>query len=256
MKLERRRPELRAAISEILDSNDIDTAWGKFCDALEDYGFDKILYGGTRIPTRGIIGDVKDALILYRGSQDYADAYLGEELYLHSPTYEWAENNTGFASWPDAMAQFTGMPTPQLMRIAQLNAEVGALSGFVGSLKGVVPGMRGVIGISPAGAVQQREADEMWARDGKDIEMLSQLVHVRIASLPQTGQRRPLTSRQREALQWCAQGKTMQDVATIMGLSIGTVEKHLRMARDSLDAQTTAHAVQKATSLNLLVADG
>ena len=77
-------------------------------------------------------------------------------------------------------------------------------------------------------------------------------MHVRIASLPQTGQRRPLTSRQREALQWSAQGKTMQDIATIMNLSVGTIEKHLRMARDSLDAQTTAHAVQKATSLNLL----
>ena len=48
------------------------------------------------------------------------------------------------------------------------------------------------------------------------------------------------------------QGKTMQDIATIMGLSVGTIEKHLRMARDALDAKTTAHAVQKAMSLNLL----
>lgn len=48
----------------------------------------------------------------------------------------------------------------------------------------------------------------------------------------------------------------MRDVATIMDLSLGTIEKHLRMARDSLDAQTTAHAVQKATSLNLLTMAG
>ncbi len=77
-------------------------------------------------------------------------------------------------------------------------------------------------------------------------------MYLRIASLPQTGLRRPLTSRQREVLQWCSRGKTMQDVAAIMGLSVGTIEKHLRMARDALDVETTVHAVQKATSLNLL----
>ena len=252
MKQERRRPELREAISQILDADTIDRAWTRFCDALEGYGFDKILYGGTRIPTKGIIGNVADALILHRGPQEYADIYLGEELYLYSPTYDWAEHNTGFASWAEAAAQFKGQPTPQQLRIMQLNIQFGAISGYVGSLKGVVPGMRGVIGISPAGGADQAEADRMWAQDGADIALLSQLVHVRIASLPQTGQRRPLTSRQREALQWSAQGKTMQDIATIMNLSVGTIEKHLRMARDSLDAQTTAHAVQKATSLNLL----
>lgn len=256
MKVDRRRPELRSAISEILDADSIDLAWTRFCDALETYGFDKILYGGTRIPTKGIIGNVADALILHRGPQEYADIYLGEELYLHSPTYEWAEHNTGFVSWPEAAAQYGGTLTPQQMRILQLNMQFGAISGYVGSLKGVVPGMRGVIGLSPSDGADQARADEMWALDGKDIEMLCQLMHVRIASLPQTGQRRPLTSRQREALQWCAQGKTMQDIATIMNLSIGTIEKHLRMARDSLDAQTTAHAVQKATSLNLLTDDG
>jgi LuxR family transcriptional regulator, quorum-sensing system regulator SdiA len=134
----------------------------------------------------------------------------------------------------------------------ELNAEFNVHAGFVGSLKGVVPGMGGVIGLSPIQNLQQNEANELWAQVGEDIELLSKLMHLRISSLPQNGQRRPLTTRQREALQWYSRGKTMQDIAAIMGVSIATVEKHLRMVREALDAQTTAHAVQKATALNLL----
>jgi LuxR family transcriptional regulator len=47
-----------------------------------------------------------------------------------------------------------------------------------------------------------------------------------------------------------ADGKTIQDTATIMGLNPATIEKHLRLARDSLDVDTTAQAILKASSQN------
>lgn len=37
--------------------------------------------------------------------------------------------------------------------------------------------------------------------------------------------------------------KTAQDIASLMGLSAATVEKHLRLAREALDVETTAQAV-------------
>lgn len=251
-------PTQRRALSQMLaaivHANTIPAVWETFADALLEYGFDKLLYGGARFPTRGFLGDPEEALILYRGSQEYADTYLGERLYLHSPTYEWAATNNGFASWPQAILQVGKMPSPEQMRIMQLNASVGAVAGYVGSLVGVVPGMNGVIGLSPREGFDQAQTDALWEHVGKDIETLCNLMHLRVSSLPQTGQRRPLTTRQREALEWYSLGKTTQDIATIMELSPGTVEKHLKMARDALDAQTTAHAVKKATLLNLLQA--
>lgn len=250
-------PNVRApttTVAEIIASPSISEVWTVFADAVTAFGFENILYGATRFPERGIIGDLRDALILHRGPRDYADIYLGEELYLHSPTYDWAEHNRGFVSWPEAIRQYGRAPTPQQMRIAQLNAQFGFTAGFVGSLNHVVPGMKGVIGLSPAGGMSQGEADNLWSHVGGEIATLCNLMHLRVGTLPHTGLRRPLTSRQREALEWYSQGKTTLDIATIMGLSIATVEKHLRMARDSLDAQTTAHAVKKAASLNLLTA--
>lgn len=244
---------LRGTINALIGAKDVLGAWNICADALEQRGMVNAVYGATRVPTWGIIGDGKDALVLYRGPQDYADIYLGEELYRHSPTYEWAETNAGYASWAEAVEQSKIVPTNEQMRIMQLNVEHGCLAGYVGGLNHLVPGMRGVVGVSPGRNLTRAQTDALWEKVGPDIEMLCNLMHLRFASLPQISQRRPLTSRQREALTWCAQGKTMQDVATIMELSVATVEKHLRLAREALDTQTTAHAVQKATSLNLLV---
>jgi LuxR family transcriptional regulator, quorum-sensing system regulator SdiA len=245
-------PDVTETVSAILAALDVTTAWEAYRTAVARTGFDHIIYGGTRLPTTGILGDLRDALILHHGPTAYLDIYLGEELYLHSPTYAWAEHNSGFVSWSEALAAVPPKPTPQMLRIAQLNAQFDVFAGYVGSLNDVVPGMRGVIGLSPGNGMHRPEVDALWKVHGRQIEMLSRLIQLRIASLPQAGQRRPLTNRQREALVWSSRGKTMQDVATIMGLSIATVEKHLRMAREALDAQTTAHAVQKAVLLNLL----
>ena len=51
-------------------------------------------------------------------------------------------------------------------------------------------------------------------------------------------------------LEWVGDGKTVQDTAVIMGLTPPTVEKHLRLARQALNVETTAQAVLKAAFQN------
>ena len=45
-------------------------------------------------------------------------------------------------------------------------------------------------------------------------------------------------------------GKTTQDIAIIMGLTPATIEKHLRLAREVLEVETTAQAVLMASFRN------
>ncbi len=71
-----------------------------------------------------------------------------------------------------------------------------------------------------------------------------------MTNLPLSTARKSLTNRQREALEWVGDGKTTQDIATIMGLTPATIEKHLRLAREALDVETTAQAVLKASFQN------
>lgn len=61
-----------------------------------------------------------------------------------------------------------------------------------------------------------------------------------------------LSSREREALQWVAAGKSQQDIGDILSISSRTVEVHLRSAREKLGALTTAQAVGRAIGLRLI----
>ena len=92
--------------------------------------------------------------------------------------------------------------------------------------------------------------DAAWIEHGDDIIVLNTITHLRILSLPYTAPARALTKRQREVLGWVSDGKTMQDIALLLGLTAATVEKHLRLARESLSVETTAQAVVKAAFQN------
>ena len=95
--------------------------------------------------------------------------------------------------------------------------------------------------------MRQHEVDAIWDAHGRELMVINTLTHLRISAMPFASSRRPLTPRQREVLEWVADGKTSADIATIMGLTVATVEKHLRLAREALDVDTTAQAVLKAS---------
>jgi LuxR family transcriptional regulator len=78
---------------------------------------------------------------------------------------------------------------------------------------------------------------------------MNNVVHLKLLTLPYSGTR-PLTRRQRQVLEWVGDGKTTQDIAVLIGLTAATVEKHLRLAREALDVDTTAQAVLKAAFQN------
>lgn len=97
----------------------------------------------------------------------------------------------------------------------------------------------------------QVDFDKIWAEKGDEIQLISNVAHLKIMSLPHlttSGER--LTKRQREASEWVSDGKTMQDIATLMGLTQATVKKNLRVARKILCVETTAQAVIRAAFQN------
>lgn len=66
----------------------------------------------------------------------------------------------------------------------------------------------------------------------------------RAARTPGSERAQPrLTAREREVLRWVAVGKTVDEVADILGLSAHTVTEHLRKSRVKLAATNTLHAV-------------
>lgn len=62
----------------------------------------------------------------------------------------------------------------------------------------------------------------------------------------------PLSAREREILQWVAEGKSQQDIGDILSISHRTVEVHLRSARTKLGAFSTSQAIGRAVGFGIV----
>ncbi len=152
--------------------------------------------------------------------------------------------------WQALLKQYLqGRPTLRRAFVL-IDMRHGVKAGYTIGFRDISVRAKGGIGLSVAPDVTQDQADEIWAEYGDDIVVINNVTHLRITAMPYASSRRALTPRQRETLEWVGEGKTTQDIATIMGLTPATVEKHLRLAREALDVDTTAQAVLKASFQN------
>ncbi len=60
-------------------------------------------------------------------------------------------------------------------------------------------------------------------------------------SRPSAQARRRVSRRERETLQWAAEGKTDVEIGMVMGITAAGVDYHLRSARAKLDTVNRAH---------------
>ena len=227
-------------------------AWKVLGDAMAGYGFENLLYGAHRKQSGTSLQKGIDlAVVLAKGDQAYLDEYFGNEYYKDSYSVLWSTQNTGSITW-DVFARERAMagPTKRELELIHLNERFGVNSGVLISFKGIVHSHEGLIGLCASPGMSQNDVNALWRSKGTEITTINQLFHLRVCTLPHDGQCRPLTSRQREVLRWYADGKSARDIGEIVGLSTVTVEKHFRLAREALNATTTAAAVQKALSLN------
>jgi DNA-binding CsgD family transcriptional regulator len=133
--------------------------------------------------------------------------------------------------------------------------ELGAArtrAGYTISFPVGVPRSKGAMGLGAFEGVSQSELDAHWARYAPRINAIANMGHCHLSQLPLDIPGMCLTGRQREILEWVADGKTLQDVCVLTGLSLSTVEKYLRRARDELGVETTAQAVAKVSFFNQL----
>lgn len=180
---------------------------------------------------------------------EYMREFVDKGLYNHAPMVRWARENVGACSWR-WMEENLDSFSPSELRVVEFNRRMGVTAGYSISFRETSARTKGGIALTAPKGVSQSEVDAVWDEFGREILVMNQVAHLAMMSLPQGTSRRTLTARQREALQWVGDGKTTQDIALLMGLTTATVEKHLKLAREALDAETTAQAVLKAAIIN------
>ncbi len=225
----------------------VEEVWQMFCAEMDRFGFDRLIYGYNRFCTEHNVGPWKDALILSNIDRSYLKKFIEEEYYLHAPLSKWAMHNTGARPWA---VENSDPDDPLQARVLALNKAYGLLAGYSISFATPAPRARAIVSMCARPGLTQPEVNALWERDGLLISVIANMTHLKIISLPHMNERARLTPRQQEVLNWVADGKTCQDIAAIMGVSMGTVEKHLRLVREKLDVETTPQAVLKASFWN------
>jgi LuxR family transcriptional regulator len=240
-----------AALNRLLEATTMEALWDIHTRMMAEYGFDRLLYGCTQFRTAHSLGNPEDFIVLTNHAPDYAEAFVNEGLYFHAPMVRWSLANDGAGSWSVLDARFEADDfTPRERAVIAFNRHHGVIAGYSISFRSLRPQMKAAIALTAQAGMTQAEVDARWRRDGETILALNNVVHRCILSLPYDSPRRPLTDRQREVLGWVGDGKTVQDIALLMGLTPATVEKHLRLARRALSVETTAQAILKVAFQN------
>lgn len=230
----------------------IDEAWAAATSWFAGMGFGRLNYGLTRFRTEKSIGDPEDALFLSTSEPEYTQLFVRDGFYKRTPIYRWLQKNTGTTTWRWVHDDFAaGRLPPSEAETVRVNASFGIVAGVAISFP-ATQRTKGVLGLTADPGIDHDAVDNILTRHGPSIEAVAHMLHLRIISLPANYVRRSLTPRQREVLEWVADGKTSQDVAILMSISPAMVEKHLRLAREALNVETTAQAVAKGTLLNLV----
>jgi len=227
-----------------------DELWTLHVDQMATYGFDRLLYGFTRYHTATSLGDPQDMIVLTNHSREYMETFMRDNHYFHGPMVRWALENSGACSWRwmEEMSR-SDMLTEGEKKAIGFNRAMGVTAGYTVSFRSVSDRNKGAIALTAKVGMSQDEVEDVWKEHGEEITVLNNVLHLKLLTLPYSGSR-ALTKRQREVLQWVGDGKTTQDIAILLELTPATVEKHLRLAREALDVETTAQAVLKAAFYN------
>ena len=245
--------DVLALLGRIATASSVHAIWDLAVSHLQPLGFSRLNYGFTKFRYDRSIGDPDDVLFLTTGSAEYAQRYFRGGLYARTPVYRWVTKNVGHCTWRWVQDAYNaGTLAPDEMDAIKLNQSIGVVAGISISFPETSSRSKGALGMIADVGLSHDDVDRIWAAHGEEIMAVANMMHLKISQLPMPTRRRPLTLRQREALEWVADGKTAQDIAILMGVSPAMIEKHLRLARDALDVETTAQAVAKGAMLNMI----
>jgi LuxR family transcriptional regulator, quorum-sensing system regulator SinR len=212
---------------------------------LDTYGVDHIVYHSPCLPGRSNLDPYLD--------RTYSDAWIArylEQGYLHiDPVVSRGQRTVLPIDW--SQLEMTDRKVIKLFGEAK---EFGiGPHGLTIPLRGPSDQLWALF------TVAVNTSDRAWQSQRKllikDLILLGHYYHQRVFDIEGGAVALAtdrITPRELEVLSWTAEGKTNQDVADILSISVETVRAHLDSVRHKLGALNTTHAVARAFRLNLL----
>jgi LuxR family transcriptional regulator, quorum-sensing system regulator BjaR1 len=206
-----------------------------------EYGVSYVMAGivpGPRTPARRHAGFVLASTM----PEEWARRYVARGYAAHDPTVRRLCTSATPFDWSTVRAD-----TPTAGTVMNEAGDFGIRAGitlpFV-TLDGE-PG-----GISVSGERLDMDPGDRIAVNLIATYAVGQLLLMNTRPAPAKPVR--LAPREREALQWAAEGKTDAEIGLLMGITAAGVDYHLRSARAKLDTVNKAHTVAQALRAGLI----
>lgn len=236
-------PEALEAFDQSTDSIEIHAFLSSIRDKL---GLKHVVYHSPSL--RGCSHD--DPFLALTYPEDWQKRYRDQHYVEVDPVVQTAVRSVLPIDW--SRLDRTGKRVEKMFR-ESADAGIGK-QGLTIPIRGPVNGVWGLFTVTtddePRAWVQRRE------QLLRDVVVLGHMVHQRSYEL--TGKLeeplglRSISPRECEALSWTAEGKTVTDVAILMGLSPETVRGYLDSARNKLGALNRTHAVVRAIRVGIV----
>lgn len=240
--------------------------WSSFTDIMLNFKFNRIIYATTKLSKSGLSENLKDGLVLSNHDPNYIKKMIENKCFDNNT--RWMNSNqSDCISWNVSEKKLYNKdnhlseilfypptkepPSNYEKNIWKLYKKYNVKVGYTLFFKHKIGTGSSGMAMCAEPHLTQKEVNADWKSNGNNIKYLCRLFDKIIRQLPYTHFsllpiRKKLTKRQKEVLSWVAKGKSIHDISIIMDRSIPTIDKHLRLARQNLNAKTTIQAVVKA----------
>jgi len=219
-------------IERLVTSVDVIQCFG---EALRQFGFTSFLI--TDVPDLALH---REPIFLLNGwPPEWTEMYTRENLYQDDPIAGWGRQTVQPYEWSDVRVD--AQKNPQAAHVMNVASEFKLREGFVVPI--YMPGQ-------PMSAVtmggEQPDFDPVAKRA---IHLISMYSHSRVVALSSAQSQPnfiPLTDKEKEVLLWTAAGKSSWEIASILGITVTTVNWRIKQALIKLNAVNKIQAVVKA----------
>lgn len=219
------------------------------CDAMlksiKQFGFQNILAGTIPAPGSTPKQQVSN-VILHRWPTSWSERYFSQGYLFMDPAIERVVSSNESFLWSELEPVCKRDPNA-----ARIMNEAGDFRLNMGLTVPLVSLDGSIAGFSIAGP-----SVELSPQVCRTMPFLLAFAFGHTLNLTNRAQKAKeirITLREREVLQWAADGKTKWEIGEILDISEHTVDKHLRYIREKLNVSSRAQIVAEAFRLNLII---
>lgn len=234
---------LQALIPRAREAKTAQTLWSVALEFFLDRGAQMVSY-------RHFAGDTvteeKPMLVTHGFPDSLVERFLSEKLYNDNPIAGTALKTPDPFYWSD-VEQVGDLSEDDLSHLEQLRTMMPG-DGLIIQVFGPC-GRNGTVNLC-----YPPDAPRLSGRDLRELQLAAQLAHLRYCKLVPlvTAGETPLTDREREVLEWISKGKSNSVIADILGISIHTVDTHVRRIFRKLDVNDRTTAAVKGLGSGLV----